>query len=149
MSRSIVAFLTIKMASLIALCCFCILLLFWFCVDSLLYQYEILLHQLTVILLKYSNTVFYTVPKCFFQPWKCIGNRENGGYQISQSIKCWEEWGVMAKVRQLEEKYTDLLPAKASHERGRRSFLLLCVERFNGNMLETLGAPLYQVASVW
>jgi hypothetical protein len=43
---------------------------------------------------------------------KRMGEREEAAYQISQSIKYWAEWGAFAKVRQLEEKYADMLPKK-------------------------------------
>jgi hypothetical protein len=42
-----------------------------------------------------------------------MGDRDEAGYQISQSIKYWREWGSVSKVRHLEEKYADLLPKKA------------------------------------
>jgi hypothetical protein len=38
-----------------------------------------------------------------------MGDREEAAYQISQSMKYWGQWGSMAKVRHLQEKYADLL----------------------------------------
>jgi hypothetical protein len=43
---------------------------------------------------------------------KVVGDREEAAYQISQSIKYWGQWGAVAKVRHLEEKYADLLLRK-------------------------------------
>jgi hypothetical protein len=39
-----------------------------------------------------------------------MGDRETATYQISESIKFWGEWGAMAKVAHLQEKYADLMP---------------------------------------
>jgi hypothetical protein len=39
-----------------------------------------------------------------------LGDREQATFQIGQSIKYWREWGAMAKVGHLEEKYVDLRP---------------------------------------
>jgi hypothetical protein len=41
---------------------------------------------------------------------RIMGDRGDAAYQIEQSIKYWREWGAIAKVRHLEEKYADLLP---------------------------------------
>jgi hypothetical protein len=40
---------------------------------------------------------------------RVMGEREDAAYHIGQSIKYWGEWGAMAKVRHLQEKYADLL----------------------------------------
>jgi hypothetical protein len=43
---------------------------------------------------------------------RVTGNREEAAYQIGRSIQYWGEWGAIAKVRHLEEKYADLLEPK-------------------------------------
>jgi hypothetical protein len=43
---------------------------------------------------------------------RVTGNREDAAYQIGRSIQYWGEWGAVAKVRHLEEKYADLLEPK-------------------------------------
>jgi hypothetical protein len=43
---------------------------------------------------------------------KVMGDREDAAYQIGQSMKYWGEWGAVAKVHHLEEKYGDLLETK-------------------------------------
>jgi hypothetical protein len=40
---------------------------------------------------------------------KVMGDREEAAYQIGQSMKYWGQWGAMAKVRHLQEKYAYLL----------------------------------------
>jgi hypothetical protein len=39
-----------------------------------------------------------------------MSDREMATYQIGESIKFWGEWGAMAKVAHLQEKYADLMP---------------------------------------
>jgi hypothetical protein len=39
-----------------------------------------------------------------------MGDRDDAAYQIGQSIKYWRDWGAVAKVQYLEEKYGSLLP---------------------------------------
>jgi hypothetical protein len=38
-----------------------------------------------------------------------IYDREEAAFQVGQSIRYWGEWGAMAKVRHLEQKYADLI----------------------------------------
>jgi hypothetical protein len=45
---------------------------------------------------------------------KVMGDRDDAAYQIGQSIKYWGEWGAVAKVHHLEQKYGDLLPTKST-----------------------------------
>jgi hypothetical protein len=47
---------------------------------------------------------------------RVTGNREDAAYQIGRSIQYWGEWGAVAKVRHLEEKYADLLEPKKPTE---------------------------------
>jgi hypothetical protein len=45
---------------------------------------------------------------------KVMGDREDAAYQIMQSIKYWGEWGAVAKVHHLLEKYGGLLPTSST-----------------------------------
>jgi hypothetical protein len=38
-----------------------------------------------------------------------IHDQEEAAFQVCQSIRYWGEWGAIAKVRHLEQKYTDLI----------------------------------------
>jgi hypothetical protein len=48
--------------------------------------------------------------------WTVLGDREHAAYQIGQSIKYWGEWGAVAKVRHLQEKFAHLLPGRVQLE---------------------------------
>jgi hypothetical protein len=43
--------------------------------------------------------------------WTVMGDPEAAVYQLGQSMKYWGEWGAVAKVRHLEEKYGELFLA--------------------------------------